>query len=86
VSVKENVGGSLSWYWNNLGFSSGDEVLVREKRPPLLAVRRRCWPFAAGGGPLVGLEQGRSWCLGWWPREVGDEVRVAFLCMALGFV
>jgi len=25
---------------------------------------RRCWPFTAGGGPLVGLEQGRSWCLG----------------------
>jgi len=23
-----------------------------------------CWPFAADGGPLVGLEQGRSWCLG----------------------
>jgi len=32
--------------------------------PPLLAVRRRCWSFAAGGGPLMGLEQGQSWCLG----------------------
>ena len=79
MSVKENVGGSLSWYWNNLGFSSGDEVLVREKRPPLLAVRRRWWS-------ACGSRTGTVMVFGWWPREVGDEVRVAFLCMALGFV
>jgi len=70
VSIRKNVGGSLSWCWNNLGFSSGDEVLVREKdhrcwpftavvgrSPSLLAVRRRWWS-------ACGSRTGRSWCLG----------------------
>jgi len=49
------------------------------RSPPLLAVRRRWWC-------ACGSRTGTVMVFWWWPREVGDEVRVAFLCMALGFV
>jgi len=32
VSIKGNVGGSLSWYWNNLGFSSGEMKSLCERK------------------------------------------------------
>ena len=32
MSIAGNVGGSLSWCWNNLGFSSGEMKFLRERK------------------------------------------------------